>query len=247
MTMISPNLSTPVTPSLLPQPANGNLTQDFLSWEEQLIEVIKLDPKHLGIWACWQSTKGLCVTRKEHRLPHFDKAREVMTAQGHELATRRSGGTVVAQGDGILNITSLALHYGPRNIGSSYMAFCQDMQARLCEVGFETDIGPVSGSYCDGDYNLILDGKKLAGTSQRWVKGPDKAFIILNHAVILVTENGYDATKRVNDFHEIADNRRPYDTNSSMSLWESNQNKTDLSKASFFKQIHQKLSLETAI
>lgn len=242
MTINSPNPFTQMKHSILPLPANGSLTQDFLSWEERVIDTMKTDPKHPNIWACWQSALGLCVTRKEHRLPYFNKAQESMAAQGHELATRRSGGTVVAQGDGILNITSLALHYGPRNIGGSYVAFCQEMQARLLKIGFETDIGPVSGSYCDGDYNLILDGKKLAGTSQRWVKGPDKAFIILNHAVTLVTENGYHATKRVNDFHEIADNRRPYDTASSSSLWTSKQNKTHLAKAEFFNLIYQNLS-----
>ena len=235
----------PDTPTSMPP--NGSLTQDFLSWEEDIIAAMKINADHPDIWAAWQSALGLCVTRKEHRLPHFDKAQEAMIANGHELATRRSGGTVVAQGEGILNITSLALHYGPRNIGGSYMAFCQDMQARFRKIGFETDIGPVSGSYCDGDYNLILDGKKLAGTSQRWVKGPDKAFIILNHAVILVTETGYDATKRVNDFHEIADKQRPYDTASSMSLWESKQNRTDLRKAEFFKTTYQKLCLETDV
>jgi len=208
-----------------PLPSNGSLTQEFLIWEESIIAAMKLDPHHPDVWACWQSTQGLCLTRKEHRLPHFAQAKAALAAQGHELATRRSGGTVVAQGAGILNITQLSLDYGPRNIGRSYMEFCKSMQTRFAALGFEVEIGPVSGSYCDGDYNLILDGKKLAGTSQRWVKGPDKAFITLNHAVILITANGSEATQRVNMFHAIADGakstRLPYDETSSISLWES--------------------------
>jgi len=211
-------------------------------WEERVIGAMKLDASHPDVWSCWQSAQGLCVTRKEHRLPHFAEAQDALTAQSHELATRRSGGTVVAQGDGILNITHLSLHFGPRNIGGSYMDFCGDMQSRFKMLGFETDIGPVAGSYCDGDYNLILDGKKLAGTSQRWVKGPEKALITLNHAVILVTANGQDATRRVNDFHAIADARSPYDETSSLSLWDSKQNKTDLRKSAFFDNIYQNLS-----
>jgi len=234
------------SPSPITLPPNGSLTQDFLSWEEQVIAAMKLDPNHPDIWACWQSATGLCVTRKEHRLPHFEHAKTALTAQGHELATRRSGGTVVAQGEGILNITSLALHYGPRNIGRSYIAFCQQMQTRFRALGFETDIGPVSGSYCDGDYNLVIGGKKLAGTSQRWVKGPDKASIVLNHAVILVTENGREATRRVNTFHAIADNQDsfnpPYDETTSQSLWNYKAAHDGLTKADFFDYIYKKLS-----
>ncbi len=222
-------------------PPNGSLTQAFLSWEETLIDKMKLNPHHPDIWACWQSAQGLCVTRKEHRLPNFEKAQADLIAKGQELATRRSGGTIVPQGEGILNITSLSLSYGPRNIGKSYMDFCKDMQTRFNTVGFDVDIGPVTGSYCDGDYNLILDGKKLAGTSQRWVKGPDKAFIILNHAVILVTENGQIATQRVNNFHKIADGSAPYIAASSISLWESEQNQTGLSKTLFFEKVMQNL------
>ena len=226
-------------------PNNGSLTQSFLSWEKSSIEAMKLTPPQSDIWACWQSALGLCVTRKEHRLPHFAKARANLAIKGHELATRRSGGTVVPQGHGILNITQLSLHTGPRNIGGSYMRFCENMQARFKALGFETEIGPVTGSYCDGDYNLILDGKKLAGTSQRWVKGPDKAFITLNHAVILVTENGQAATQRVNDFHAIADGpdlaKPPYDTASSISLWDSVQNSTGLDKPVFFERVYQSL------
>ncbi|MEP1231297.1 MAG: hypothetical protein ABJG88_11530 [Litorimonas sp.] len=232
-------------PSTQPHiPPNGSLTQDFLAWEDDIIAMMKIDADHPDIWAIWQSAKGLCMTRKEHRLPHFDKAQAALIAQGHELATRRSGGTIVAQGEGILNVTKLAFHYGPRNISGSYMSFCEDMQMRFRNIGFETDIGPVSGSYCDGDYNLIIDGKKLAGTSQRWVKGPNKAFIILNHAVILITENGQNATRRVNEFHKIADEKAPYDDMSSASLWDSTQNKTGLDKSKFFTHISQALSRE---
>ena len=231
--------------SLPTLPPNGSLTQEFLSWEDSIIDTMKLNASHPIVWAAWQSARGLCITRKEHRLPHFAKAQADLTAKGHELATRRSGGTVVAQGDGILNITQLSLHTGPRNIGGSYMRFCENMQARFKALGFETEIGPVTGSYCDGDYNLILDGKKLAGTSQRWVKGPDKAFITLNHAVILVTENGQAATQRVNDFHAIADGpdlaKPPYDTASSISLWDSVQNSTGLDKPVFFERVYQSL------
>jgi len=227
-------------------PQNGSFTQDFLSWEEQRIDAMKLNPHHPDVWACWQSARGLCVTRKEHRLPHFKHAEAQLKQSSQELATRRSGGTVVPQGDGILNVTYISLHFGQRNIGKSYMEFCESLQKTLKDLGFETDIGPVEGSYCDGDYNLILDGKKLAGTSQRWVKGPDKSFIILNHAVILITEDGESASRRVNDFHTDTEGLRPYDETTSLSLWESKQNKTGLSKADFFEVINAKLSMNSA-
>lgn len=221
----------------LDKPQNGSMTQDFLSWEDAVIDAVKHGQITPPFWAGWQSAPGLCVTRKEHRLPFFAAAQNEMDIAGLELATRRSGGTIVPQGPGIYNVTQITLQNGPRNIGGSYMAFCEMLQNRLKTAGFETDIGPVDGSYCDGDYNLILDGKKLAGTSQRWIKGPERAFIILNHAVILVTESGENASVRVNDFHETADETRPYAETTSISLWESEQNRTAMDKIEFFNVI----------
>ena len=130
--------------SLPTLPPNGSLTQEFLSWEDSIIDTMKLDASHPNVWAAWQSARGLCVTRKEHRLPHFAKAKANLAIKGHELATRRSGGTVVPQGHGILNITQLSLHTGPRNIGGSYMRFCENMQTRFKALGFETEIGPLT-------------------------------------------------------------------------------------------------------
>ena len=244
---------------LLNMPANGSLTQDFLAWEDDVITAFKTQTLRDPIWACWQSANGLCVTRKEHRLAGFKQAQHDFNSKGFEIATRRSGGTIVPQGDGILNITSIGVEYGPRNIAQSYQRFCKQLQIWLSDLGFETDIGPVKGCYCDGDYNLILDGKKLAGTSQRWIKGPahepvidpitgpdislNQSFIILNHAVMLVTEPGYAATRRVNDFRAQAESvdrsslHAPYDENSAISLWDAQKNNTDQDKTDFFNAI----------
>ena len=240
-------------------PANGSLTQDFLAWEDDVITAFKTKTLQDPIWACWQSADGLCVTRKEHRLAGFKQAQHDFNRKGFEIATRRSGGTIVPQGSGILNITSIGVEYGPRNIAQSYQSFCKQLQIWLGDLGFKTDIGPVKGCYCDGDYNLILDGKKLAGTSQRWIKGPahdpvidpitgpDKnlgqSFIVLNHAVMLVTELGHTATKRVNNFRAQAESvdrsslHAPYDENSAISLWEHNQPKSTKDKTEYFDQI----------
>jgi hypothetical protein len=53
----------------------------------------------------------------------------------------------------------------------------------------------VDGAFCNGDYNLVVDGRKLAGTAQRWRKmaphtgAAEDDFAVLVHAVILCDEN----------------------------------------------------------
>ena len=255
-------------------PENGSLTQDFLTWEDDVITAFKTQTLQDPVWACWQSANGLCVTRKEHRLAGFKQAQQNFNSNGFEISTRRSGGTIVPQGGGILNITSIALQHGPRNIAQSYQIFCKQLQIWLGDLGFETDIGPVKGCYCDGDYNLILNGKKLAGTSQRWIKGPahdpvrdpltgsdenlSQSFIVLNHAVMLVTETGHAATRRVNDFRAQAERTQaesvdrsslhmPYDENSAISLWEHNQTQSTKDKTEYFDRIMDSFKNKTLI
>jgi len=238
-------VQTPEINSLL-LPAPGAPIRSFLDWETRSISALAMDSENESIWRVWQANEGICITAKEKRFASFEKAYTTFNSRGLEVATRRSGGTTVPHGEGIMAITHIAKSTGPKNINQSYIQFCEKIQLSLTHLGFNTEIGPANGAYCDGDYNVLLDGLKLAGTSQRWTQSPStnssapmrkKTQIVLNHAVMLVSCDSADATHRVNQFHQLADNQAPFDAHASTSLWESKQNKSELSKPEFMRHI----------
>lgn len=66
------------------------------------------------------------------------------------------------------------------------------LSAGFAAVGIKADIGARSGSFCDGDFNLLHAGRKRVGTAQRWAIGADGSAICLHHCVVLT--GGYPDT-----------------------------------------------------
>lgn len=230
---------------MLPRPPKtGASIESFLSWENDTIAALGGSTAHDSVWACWQAAEGLCITAKEKRFPNYAEAASNFQQQELEIAVRRSGGTTVPHGDGILVVTHIAKSHRPKNIGHAYMEFCSNIQNVLKNLGFDSHVGPAEGAYCDGDYNVLLNGLKLAGTSQRWTRsGQAKTEIVLNHAVMLISCDSTKATQRVNAFHQLAESRTPFDEAASTSLWDMKQTqisegKTEaISKQAFFNDV----------
>ncbi len=67
----------------------------------------------------------------------------------------------------------------------SYKEFTQLLVRGLERLGIEAATGSVSGSYCDGRFNICVSGRKLAGTASRIVRREGKA-IHLCHGSLTV-------------------------------------------------------------
>lgn len=186
-------------------PPNGATTAAFLCWEDEVISQLKKDSHPCPFVRLWEAKSGLCITNKETRFPSFEKSKELCKKKGFDIAIRRSGGTAVPHGPGILNVSAFVENRGPRNIRHSYEKFCQSLQMSLTELGVHSDIGTAQNSFCDGDYNILVEGKKVIGTSQRWIKSSmTDNWIVLNHAVILLDVSTKDITDTVNFFYSEA-------------------------------------------
>ncbi len=55
----------------------------------------------------------------------------------------------------------------PYHIQTAYQYFCTILQSFFHQLGIATTVGDTPGSYCDGDYNLNIAGKKVVGTAQK--------------------------------------------------------------------------------
>lgn len=191
--------------SLSSKPKDGMGTERFLLWENAQIKGLKKSDTLKPIVASWEAANGICVTRKETRLPNYSSCKKMFEERGLQVSIRQSGGTAVPHGKGIINVTALTAHNGPRSIKHSYSVFCGSLQRSLSQFGLSSTIGAAFGSFCDGDYNVLIENKKVIGTSQRWVKHENMSkWIVVNHAVIMASACPVTMTRRVNEFYRQA-------------------------------------------
>ncbi len=172
-----------------------------------------------GPVAClWQAGQALVVPRTYAARPRFTEVQADFAARGWPIHVRQSGGGVVPQGPGILNL-SLAQEFIGRPLDHAealYRQLCDIIRTALRAFGIESDTRPVAGSFCDGRYNLAVSAptRKIAGTAQLWrrIPGhPPDHHVGLVHAVILVQCDPQVLTTRANALEIALDSPRRYE------------------------------------
>lgn len=138
----------------------------------------------------WHGTPGWVVPRSYLRAPGFADAREQWSARRRPLHVRSSGGGLVPQGPGIVNLslawcTDSAKPYG---IEAIYQDLCDQLSAAMARLDLRCEVGDVAGSFCDGRFNLAVGGRKIVGTAQWWRRIGAQP-VVLAHAVLVVDAN----------------------------------------------------------
>jgi lipoate-protein ligase A len=89
----------------------------------------------------------------------------------------------------------------PSGTDAVYQGLCARLSAAFARLSIVALPQPVSGSFCDGRYNLAVKGRKLVGTAQAWrrIEGHP---IVLAHAVIVVDADPAELTARANAFEQ---------------------------------------------
>lgn len=132
----------------------------------------------------WSAPRALVVPRSTARKAAFAEAAAASAREGWPVHVRESGGGVVPLARGVLCV-AMAWTSPAVRIEEGYRRLCAPLVAALADLGVAAEIGWVPGAFCDGAYNLVAGGRKIAGTAQRWkrARGGDVA---LAHAVLLV-------------------------------------------------------------
>ncbi|MBY4675022.1 lipoate--protein ligase family protein [Marinobacterium arenosum] len=179
-------------------------------------------PAGFLIWRCRQA---LVVPRSLARKPNFAAVGERLAAQGWPLVLRQTGGDLTPQAPGLINV---ALVFRQRRcegaIRDSYLRLCQPLIDALQSLGVQAYCASVQGAFCDGDYNLVVDGRKLAGTAQRWrrlrtASGADE-HAVLAQAVILADESLARLWQVGNQFYRLCEMPQRIDAGRHTSLAE---------------------------
>lgn len=184
--------------------------------------LIALAAQH-GPAACiWASEQGLVVPRSYQNHAGFTAACERYAREGWPISVRQSGGGIVPQGPGIVNL-SLAYGVDGKPMDHSedaYKLICRIIQDALDEYGIASTPQAVEGSFCDGRYNLaVIDQgqpRKIAGTAQVWrrqkMQGSDGyQQVVLVHALILAHLDVVAATERATGFEQAIGTDKRYD------------------------------------
>ena len=146
----------------------------------------------------WQGRVGLVVPRRYTLLPGWAAARD---AAAGELQVRSSGGGLVPQGPGVWNLSLVwaAPSATPVETTAVYLALCAELAAAFATLGIVATPQPVTGSFCDGRFNLAVDGRKLVGTAQAWRRMAGRP-VVLAHAVVVVDADPALLTAQANAF-----------------------------------------------
>lgn len=212
----------------------GTGLSDPVAADLALLDRLGTDPEHaLPVAQMWTAPTCLVVPRSYHRHAALDAVRERFATQGCPVYLRPSGGGLVPQGAGILN---LSLAYVVRGLPGEwsepiYLHLCELLRGPLARLGVPTHWQAVAGSFCDGRFNLACthEGRprKIAGTAQYWrplpavpgaPAGAPRPHAVLAHAVLLVDTDLAAAHERANAFEQALGSGLRYDPESTLDV-----------------------------
>ena len=178
-----------------------------------------------GIALIHEGGDGIVVPRSYPQgKPSFQTACHALAAEGLQVHVRLSGGGVVPQGAGVLNLHLGYIVNTPNPLlvaEAHYQALCGLLTDLFEHFGIRTSAQTVQGSFCDGRYNLAAAGRKIAGTAQHWQRDQSAAnrYRVLSHAVILAADPAM-LTERANRFEQALGSATHYRADKTTSLLE---------------------------
>lgn len=152
-----------------------------------------------AVTCLWSSRRrALVCPASLRRRPGFDAAKHNSATRGWPLHLRPTGGGAVPQGPGVLNL-ALAFTADPTfTIEDGYRLTTQIIQHA---IPARWSTGATPNSFCDGAWNLSLNGRKVVGTAQRIRPVGNGQRRILAHALILAEGDLAAGAAAVDAFH----------------------------------------------
>lgn len=121
----------------------------------------------------WPTDKLIFLGMIDTKLPYLNEALQVFDQAGYQYIVRNSGGLAVVSDPGILNFSIIYPESDTYrlSINDAYERMHEIITRALAPYGVKVTAEEVPDSYCPGDYDLSINGRKIAGISQRRIKG----------------------------------------------------------------------------
>ncbi|MCC2250813.1 lipoate--protein ligase family protein [Virgibacillus sp. AGTR] len=147
----------------------------------------------------WVHPNTIVLGIPDAKLPYIDEGIQLLKRAGFHVVVRNSGGLAVALDNGVLNISLILPGVKDLSIHEGYEAMVRFVTYMLDDLTDQIEAYEIVNSYCPGDYDLSINGKKFAGISQRRVKDGVAVQIYLD-----VKGNSYKRAKVIRDFYDIS-------------------------------------------
>jgi len=133
----------------------------------------------------WQNSKCLVVTRPITGHCGFSNAAQLSAQRGWPVVQRQSGGSCVFHGPSVLNV-SLATHFSqPFRPDDAYACLFNLIVQKIGAFVPDLQNGHVTDAYCDGAHNIVVHGKKLAGTAVRTARKNGGVYALIHASINL--------------------------------------------------------------
>ena len=156
----------------------------------------------------WQLPATVILGLLDQRLPQLSAGLHDLAQAGYQTLLRNSGGLAVVADAGVLNVSLfLPASRSDYSITTAYQLMVDYVQAVWPTLPIAT--GEITRSYCPGDYDLSINGRKIAGMSQRRT---EHALVIMLY--VSVTGDQAARSRLIRDFYQTslagqADDRFP--------------------------------------
>lgn len=141
------------------------------AWTEVFLRVINQNPDQV-IVHIWPMSQVVILGMLDRQLPYFENGKKAIVRKGYYPVVRNIGGLAVVADEGVLNF-SLVIpdNFSERiSISNAYLMMVDLIKAMFSDFYQQIDYFEISQSYCPGNYDLSIHGKKFAGIAQRRIK-----------------------------------------------------------------------------
>jgi len=172
--------------------------------ENQLIAQLQADELEQCL-LLWQANEPTLVLPAGNKWPESTELKAALAIDNWQLLSRKTGGAPVPQCPGVINLSHLYLWPAsqPYSVKLAYENLCSVLVAFFRQFGITSQAHATEFSYCDGDYNLNINGKKAVGTAQRVIIKKGGGKIVLAQAFILIDVLLAELIKPVNLCYEL--------------------------------------------
>ena len=174
---------------------------DALGWEAKCLTSIAAGSCSATamLWSC---EPALVAPSKMARLPGFARACARAADAGWPVHLRATGGDLVPQGPGIVNLSLVwsASYETAPSIEDAYHRLTAPIRAALLSMGLRSSLASVPGAFCDGRFNVTVAGRKFAGTAQRW-RPAGGIYAVHAHALMLMRAPDTAGIRALNRFY----------------------------------------------
>lgn len=152
----------------------------------------------------WQTNEDTLVLPAGSKWQQSEELAFKLGEMGWQLYARKTGGAPVPQTQGVINVSYMYTIADEEDysISNAYESFCDILSDFFNYFDVKVDVHDTPGSYCDGKYNLNINGQKVVGTAQRVVLKKGGGKVVLAQACILIDTQANVLVKPVNLCYE---------------------------------------------